>query len=46
MVNLIGVFIRIDEDEPLDKRNILYPISLIFPNKTRQFFFIDKNLRE
>lgn len=34
MVNLVGVFIRIDEDEPLDKKNILYPISLIFPNKT------------
>lgn len=35
MVNLVGVFIRVDEDEPLDKKNILYPISLIFPNKTR-----------
>jgi len=46
MVNLVGVFIRLDEDEPLDKRNILYPISLIFPNKTRQFFFIDKTLRD
>jgi len=34
MVNLVGVFIKIDEDEPLDKKNILYPISLIFPNKT------------
>lgn len=46
MVNLVGVFIRIDEDEPLDKKNILYPISLIFPNKTWQFFFIDKALRD
>lgn len=35
MVNLVGVFIWIDEDEPLDKKNILYPLSLIFPNKAR-----------
>jgi len=34
MVNLVGVFIRVDEDEPLDKKNVLYPISLIFPNKS------------
>ncbi len=46
MVNLVGVFIRIDPDEPLDKKNTLYPISLIFPNKVRQFFFLEKNARD
>jgi Ca2+-binding EF-hand superfamily protein len=40
MLNLIGVFLRVDPDEALDKKNILYPFTLIFPNKERTFYLL------
>lgn len=46
MINLIGVFLRTDSEEPLDKKNILYPFTLIFPNKERTFYLLSKSARE
>ena len=38
MVNLIGVFIKEEPEEVLDKKNSLFPFTLIFPNKQRTFY--------
>jgi Ca2+-binding EF-hand superfamily protein len=46
MVNLIGIFIKIEPEEPLDKKNVIYPFTLIFPNKERTFYLLSKNDRE
>lgn len=46
MVNLISVFLKIEPDEPLDKKNTLYPFSLIFPNKERTFYLLSKDARD
>lgn len=46
MINLVGVFLKIEPDEPLDKKNTLYPFSLIFPNKERTFYLLTKKDRE
>jgi len=46
MVNLISVFLRVDPDEQLDKKNTLYPFSLIFPNKERTFYLLSKDDRD
>lgn len=46
MVNLVGVFLKIEPDEPLDKKNILYPFTLIFPNKERTFYLLSNDDRE
>lgn len=46
MVNLISVFLKIEPDEPLDKKNTLYPFSLIFPNKERTFYLLKSDERE
>lgn len=46
MVNLISVFLRVDPDEPLDKKNTLYPFSLIFPNKERTFYLLSSDERD
>ena len=46
MVNLIGVFIEEDDEEKLDKRHTLYPFSLVFANKRRTFYLLDKSLRD
>ena len=46
MINLIGVYLRIDPEEPLDKKNILYPFTLIFANKERTFYLISKDSRD
>ena len=46
MINLIGVYIRIDQEEPLDKKNIIYPFTLIFPNKERTFYLLTKENRD
>ena len=46
MVNLISVFLRVDPEEPLDKKNTLYPFSLIFPNKERTFYLLSSEERD
>ena len=46
MVNLIGVFIEEDEEEKLDKKHTLYPFSLIFANKRRTFYLLNKAKRD
>jgi len=46
MVNLISVFLRVEPDEPLDKKNTLYPFSLIFPNKERTFYLLSAEKRD
>ena len=46
MVNLISVFLRVDPEEPLDKKNTLYPFSLIFPNKERMFYLLSSEERD
>jgi hypothetical protein len=46
MVNLVGVFLKMEPDEPLDKKNILYPFTLIFPNKERTFYLLSSSDRE
>lgn len=46
MINLVGVFLRIDAEEPLDKKNILYPFTLMFPNKERTFYLLKEKDRE
>jgi hypothetical protein len=46
MVSLISVFLRIEPEEPLDKKNTLYPFSLIFPNKERTFYLLSAEKRD
>ncbi|CAI2385119.1 unnamed protein product [Moneuplotes crassus] len=46
MINLIGVFLRVEKKEPLDQKNVLYPFTLIFPNKERTFFLLSKKSRD
>ena len=46
MVNLISVFLRIEPEEVLDKKNTLFPFSLIFPNKERTFYLLSKDERD
>lgn len=46
MVNLISVFIKIDEEEQLDKKNTLYPFTLIFPGKERTYYLLNKDERD
>ena len=48
MHNLIGVFIKDDPEEVLDKDTTLYPFSLVFPGKTkmRTYYLIDKEDKE
>mmetsp|Transcript_20571 Transcript_20571/g.22930 ORF Transcript_20571/g.22930 Transcript_20571/m.22930 type:complete len:783 (+) Transcript_20571:2-2350(+) len=46
MVNLISVFLKIEPEEPLDKKNTLYPFSLLFPNKERTFYLLSKDERD
>lgn len=46
MVNLISVFIRIEPEEQLDKKNTLYPFTLLFPNKERTYYLLGKDDRE
>lgn len=46
MVNLISVFLRVEPEEQLDKKNTLYPFSLIFPNKERTFYLLSADLRD
>ena len=42
MINLVGVFIKIEKEEPLDKKNTLFPFSLILPNKERTFYLLSE----
>jgi hypothetical protein len=46
MVNLIGVFLRTEPPEPLDKKNTLYPFTLMLPNKERTFYLLSEEDRE
>lgn len=46
MINLIGVFLRIDPEEPLDKKNVIYPFTLLFPNKERTFYMLSEKGRD
>lgn len=46
MHNLIGVFIKDEEEEHLDANTVLYPFSLIFPgNKPRTYYLLNKDDR-
>lgn len=38
MLNLVGVFLKEEPEEILEKTLTIYPLSLIFPNKTRTFY--------
>lgn len=46
MINLVGIFIKEEPEEALDKKNILYPFTLISANKERTFYLQDKGKRE
>jgi hypothetical protein len=46
MINLVGVFLQSEPEEALDKKNILYPFTLIFPNKERTFYLLSKEERD
>ena len=46
MVNLIGVFIKDEPEEVLDKKNSLFPFTIIFPNKQRTFYLQKKEDRD
>lgn len=46
MVNLVGVFLRTEPPEPLDKKNTLYPFTLMLPNKERTFYLLSEEDRE
>ena len=46
MHNLIGVFIKEEEEEHLDANTVLYPFSLIFPgNKPRTYYLLNNSDR-
>jgi serine/threonine protein kinase len=45
MVNLVGVFIREEEKEQLDRSNTLFPFTLIFPTKERTFYLLSEDDR-
>jgi hypothetical protein len=38
MLNLVGVFIKEDPVEKFNEETVVYPFSLIFPNKERTFY--------
>jgi hypothetical protein len=43
MLNLAGAFVKEEKEQMMTKENILvFPISLIFPNKIRTFYLISK----
>jgi len=43
MHNLVGIFLKDEEDEHLDATTVLYPFSLIFPgNKPRTYYLLNK----
>lgn len=46
MVNLVGVFIKEEPEEQLDRSNTLYPFTLIFPSKTRTFYLLKEEERK
>ena len=47
MHNLIGVFIKEEEEEHLDANTILFPFSLIFPgNKPRTYYLLNNSDRQ
>lgn len=46
MINLVGIFIKEEPDEALDRKNILYPFTLISVNKQRTFYLLDKAKRD
>ena len=43
---MVGVFIREEEEFALDKKNTLYPFTLIFPGKERTFFLTTEGARD
>jgi len=46
MHNLMGVFIKEEEEEHLDTTTVLYPFSLIFPgNKPRTYYLLNNSDR-
>jgi len=46
MINLVGIFIKEEPDEALDKKNTLYPFTLLSANKERTFYLQDKGKRD
>lgn len=47
MHNLVGVFIKDEQEEQLDSTTVLYPFSLIFPgNKPRTYYSLNKEDKE
>lgn len=42
MLSLIGVYIKDEPEEVLDKKTVLYPFRLIFPSKSRVYYLLKK----
>lgn len=42
MHSLVGVFVKEELEEILDKKTILHPFKLIFPHKTRTYYALNK----
>ena len=38
MQSLVGVYIKNEQEEIIDKNIVLYPFMLIFPNKRRIYY--------
>jgi serine/threonine protein kinase len=46
MHSLVGVFIKDELEEFLDKKTVLYPFKLIFPNKARIYYLLSKTEKD
>jgi serine/threonine protein kinase len=46
MYSLVGVFIKDEVEEVLDKKHVIHPFKLIFPNKTRLYYLRTKQAKE
>jgi serine/threonine protein kinase len=42
MLSLVGVYIKDEMEEVLDKKTVLYPFKLTFPSKTRVYYLLKK----
>jgi hypothetical protein len=42
MLSLVGVYIKDEMEEVLDKKTVLHPFKLIFPSKTRVYYLLKK----
>jgi calcium-dependent protein kinase len=46
MHSLVGVYLKDELEEFLDKKTVLYPFKLIFPNKARTYYLLSKTDKE